>query len=159
MSEPVNKPANQSKRKVSRVPLLIVEDNPDHWLIIRAALAQCFPEVEAIWVNHSAQALTYLNECVTTAGKLPRLILLDLYLPRREDGWALLETIKAHSSFQQLPVIALSSSQLPEDIIGSYSLGVSSFLNKPATYHQWLDLFYTFRRYWWELVSLPHTAR
>ncbi len=142
------------RRKTNKIPILVVEDNADHWLIIRSALAQCFPEVEPIWLNHKTQVLTYLEQCVSTEKKLPKLILLDLYLPRREDSLSLLESIKSHSVYRQLPVIVLSHSQDAGDIEQSYSANASSYIVKPVTYHQWLNCFYTFRRYWLESVTL-----
>lgn len=48
-------------RKVKQVSTLIVENNAEHWLIIRSALAQCFPEVKPVWVNNAAQIVTYLE--------------------------------------------------------------------------------------------------
>lgn len=143
------------RRKLRQIPILIVEDNADQWLIIRSVLTQCFPEVEPVWINNTDQAITYLEAHGQVTDKLPRLILTDLYLPRREDGWALLEFIKTHSFVRRPPVIMLSSSTDDGDIERSYSLNASSYIVKPETYHQWLNCFYTFRRYWWEVVTLP----
>lgn len=143
------------RRKPNRIPILVVEDNADQWLIIRSALSQCFPEVEPIWVNTADQANIYLDGCSFDEVKLPRLILLDLYLPRREDSLGLLVGVKAHPVYRQVPVIMLSESDEAEDIARSYAAGVASYIVKPTTYHQWLTCFYTFRRYWWESVKLP----
>ena len=143
------------RRKADRIPILIIEDNADHWLIIRSALSQCFPEVEPVWMNNSVQTLKYLESCLPDESKLPRLILMDLRLPRPEDGWALLEAIKTSDFYRQVPVVMLSSSQDRQDIEKAYSLSVASYIVKPGTYHQWLNCFYSFRRYWWETVILP----
>ena len=151
--------STSKRRKTSRIPILIVEDNADHWLIIRSALAQCFPEVDPVWVNNAAQTLTYLDGCLPDENKLPQLIVLDLFLPRQEDGWAVLESIKTHALYRRLPVVMLSSSRERADIEKAYSFGVASYIIKPSTYHQWLNCFYTFRRYWWETVTLPLRAQ
>lgn len=143
------------RRKLSRIPILVVEDNADQWLIIRSALAQCFPEVEPIWMNNNTQVVHYLESCLSDDKQLPRLVISDLYLPRREDGFSLLEFIKGHDVFRQLPVVILSNSEDHKDIEKSYALSIASYIVKPVTYHQWLNCFYTFRRYWLEAVSLP----
>ena len=143
------------RQKANRIPILIVEDNADHWLIIRSALSQCFPEVEPIWVNNAPQTLKHLENCSPDESRLPRLILLDLYLPRREDSWGLLESIKNHPVYRHVPVVGLSSSQNHDDIVKSYMIGIVSYIVKPVTYHQWLTCFHTFRSYWWESVTLP----
>lgn len=143
------------RRKLPRIPILVVEDNADQWLIIRSALAQCFPEVEPLWMNNNSQVIHHLENCLSTEKQLPRLVLTDLYLPRREDGFSLLESIKGHSVFRQLPVVILSNSEDSKDIEKSYALSIASYIVKPVTYHQWLNCFYTFRRYWLEAVRLP----
>ena len=143
------------RRKLRRVPVLIVEDNADQWLIIRAALAQCFPEIEPIWVNTLTQAVAYLKDNSQDADKLPRLILSDLYLPSQEDGWALLDFVKTYQFVRRPPIVVLSSSRDAKDIEKTYMFSAASYIIKPETYHQWLNCFYTFRRYWWEVVSLP----
>ncbi len=143
------------RRKMQQAPILIVEDNADQWLIIRSVLTQCFPEVEPIWINNTAQTISYLQTHSQSSDKLPRLVLSDLYLPRREDGWALLEFIKTHPFSQRPLAVILSSSKDVDDIMKAYSFGIASYIIKPETYHQWLNCFYTFRRYWWEVVVSP----
>ncbi|MBD2701415.1 response regulator [Spirosoma sp. BT702] len=143
------------RRKGLQVPILIVEDNADQWLIIRAVLKQCFPEVEPIWINNTAQAIAYLEMQAMDVAKVPRMILSDLYLPRKEDGFALLEFIKQHQFYRKPPVIMLSASEDVEIISAAYALNAASYIIKPGSYHEWLNYFYTFRRYWWEIVTLP----
>ncbi|MBD2752276.1 response regulator [Spirosoma validum] len=147
------------RRKQRQIPILIVEDNADQWLIIRAALTQCFPEVEPIWANTVSQAILYLETNTQETSKFPRLILCDLYLPRKEDGWALVEFLETNKFSRKPTVIILSSSQEADDIEKAYSLGVASYIVKPGTYHQWLNCFYTFRRYWWEVATLPFLSQ
>ncbi|MFD2937172.1 response regulator [Spirosoma flavum] len=143
------------RRKVRQVPILIVEDNADQWLIIRSALSQCFPEVEPIWLNNADQTIKYLETHAADPDKLPRLILSDLYLPRREDGLSVLEFVKNHEFYRKPPIIILSSSQDDEDIAKVYSFSVASYIVKPDSYREWLNCFYAFQRYWWGIVKLP----
>lgn len=149
------KKTSLKQRKADRVPILIVENDADQWLIIRSVLAQCFPEVEPLWVNNAAQAVSYLEKASLSKRKLPWLILLELHLPRPEDGWSLLKLIKDNPQHQQIPIIILSHSKEPKEIAKSYSLAIASYIVKPTTYHQWMKCFYCFRKYWWELVTLP----
>ena len=143
------------RRKADRTPILVVENDADQWLIIRSALAECFPEVEPIWVNTAAQAVTYLESATPNKRKVPWLILLELHLPRPQDGWSLIESIKAQPAYQAIPLIVLSRSGEPEEIAKSYTLDVASYIIKPTTYHKWMRCIYSFRSYWWETVT-PH---
>lgn len=149
----------QKRRKVTLFPIMIIEDNADQWLIMRAALMQCFPEVELIWINNVFQAKIYLESHSTNETKLPRLILSDLYLPCREDGWALLDFVRTHTFERKPPVVIISASPEEDDITKVYSLGGASYIVKPRTYHEWVTSLYAFRRYWWELVRLPLSTR
>ncbi|GAB4024870.1 response regulator [Spirosoma koreense] len=149
------KQATSRRRKVRQFPILIVEDSADQWLIIRSVLTQCFPEVEPIWMNNAAQAIVYLERHAEDTDHLPRMVLSDLYLPSREDGLSILEFVKNHTFYRKPPIIMLSSSQAPEDIAEVYSFSGTSYIVKPKSYHEWLNSFYAFRRYWWDLATLP----
>ncbi|GAB3551617.1 response regulator [Spirosoma fluminis] len=142
--------------RLRRGPILVVEDNDDHWFLIRWALLRTLPGVEVVRTATANETLTYLDRCLNETRKLPELILQDLYLPQREVGWELLEAIKQHHTFRRLPVIVLSYSDDPGDIEQSYYLRTTSYLVKPTTYRDWISYFEDFRRYWWEAVTLPH---
>ena len=143
------------RRKIGQFPILIVEDNADQWLIIRSALSQRFPEVKPVWVNNKAQAIRYLENHAQNTDECPRLILVDLYLPRSEDGFELLEFTRQHHFNKKPPIIVLSESTADTDISKVYDLGVFSYIVKPTNYTEWLNCFNSIRRYWWELVTLP----
>ncbi len=138
--------------------ILVVEDNDDHWFLTRWALLQTLPGIEAVRTTNAGETLEYLNDCLEADALLPGLILLDLYLPNREDGWHVLETVKLHYILRRLPVVLLSSSEHPDDIEQSYYLRGSSYLVKPSSYPEWITHFEGFRRYWWEAVTLPQRA-
>ncbi|GAA4470907.1 response regulator [Nibrella saemangeumensis] len=145
-----------SKQRVTRTPVLVVEDNADQWTIIQGAIKECFPEVEAIWVSDADQALAYLEETKTQAGQLPKLIFLDLYLPQREDGWKLLKQLKDPAmGFSLLPVVVLSHSSQPEDVEEAYDFWLTSYIVKPLDYDQWISALTALRNYWWNVVTLP----
>jgi CheY-like chemotaxis protein len=136
--------------------ILVVEDNYDHWIIIRTVLKECLAEVEPIWAANADEALDYLNAAADQQQVLPKLILLDLYLPDRATGWHILEQLKKPASpFLKLPVVILSHSNDPSDISLSYRYGGTSYLIKPLNYADWVAHFQMLRHYWWEVVTLP----
>ena len=140
----------------NRSSILIVEDNADHWAIINAALHQVMPQVKAVWVADEQAALLHLNQCLSTPRDLPRLILLDLYLPHREQGMGLLKQIKdLLSLFRLIPVVVLSTSELKQDIQETYDWASTSYMVKPTNSTQWLAHFDTFKQYWEMTVTLP----
>lgn len=151
----MTKSISSSHRKVAKAAILVVEDNADQWFLIRWALQQRFPEVEAIWMSDATQAVIYLETCLQNSQELPRLVLLDLYLPNRHQGWSLLEILKTHHIYREMPVIILSHSSDADDISESYALRGNSYIVKPSGYEKWLECISCFRKYWWDAVTLP----
>ncbi|GAB3892662.1 response regulator [Larkinella knui] len=150
----VKSKTNTNRLRNARI--LIVEDNSDHLVLITKAIQQSFTGVESVMVTDEHAAINYLRECVQTGVRLPQLILLDLYLPERQNGWNLLKMIKSHTpEISQIPVVIFSNSDHHEDITESYDLGVTSYVVKPINYDEWVDYFQTLKDYWWETVSLP----
>ncbi len=149
-TQPVN------NRNFKHATLLIVEDNDDHSQLIQLAVKQTLPEIQLIRVADAGQALSYLDNCLLTGRDLPKLILLDLYLPDREDGWGLLKQIKyKSSSYKQVPVVILSNSSNPKDVSQSYFYGSTSYITKPVSRLEWQKYIQALRWYWWETVTLP----
>ncbi|GAA4470356.1 response regulator [Nibrella saemangeumensis] len=136
--------------------VLVVEDNPDHWVFMQKAMQENFTEVEPVVTTSAAQTLDYLTTCSNRAEVPPKLILMDLYLPDRKDGWQLLNQIKKlDPPFDRIPVVVLSHSNNPQDIAESYRQGINSYLVKPTQYQEWLHCFQVIKEYWWETVTLP----
>ena len=85
---------------------------------------------------------------------LPDLILLDLKMPKK-DGREVLQEIKSDPRFKRIPVVALTTSTAADDVGFSYEAGVNSYVTKPATFRELVDLMNTLSRYWFELAELP----
>ena len=68
-----------------------------------------------------------------TASGLPRLVLLDLQLPR-VDGVEVLRRLRARPATRLVPVVILSSSLEREDLATSYALGANSYIRKPVDF-------------------------
>ncbi len=84
----------------------------------------------------------------------PQLILLDLNMPRK-DGREALEEIKSNPDLRRIPVVALTTSQAEEDVLGTYNSGVSSYITKPVTFAGLQRVVQGLTEYWFELVKLP----
>ncbi|MBD2754335.1 response regulator [Spirosoma validum] len=139
-----------------RAKVLIIEDSNDHWMLIKNVMQQCLPEVVPVRVDTPDKALILLHSWTTQEWEIPKLILQDLYLPDRADGWYLLDQIKAMPSpCNRIPVVVLSSSNARKDIEEAYRRGSSSYLVKPTNYEGWHAFFQELRAYWWETVTLP----
>lgn len=148
-----------SRSNFKNARLLIIENNPDHGIIISSAVRECLPEVNVVVVKTEGETVAYLNHCLLEEWDVPKLILMDLYLPDRQTGWRLLEQIKEMpNALAKVPVVILSSSASRSDITEAYERGCSSYLVKPGAFDDWLSYFRMLRTYWWETVTLPNAS-
>ena len=139
-----------------RARILVVEDNDDYWVLIQRAMLQVLPEVMPVRATNHVEAKKLLVEWSRDEWEMPKLVLLDLYLPERKDGWQVLEDIRGLSApCNQVPVVMLSSSDVQADITEAYRRGSTSYLIKPTVYTEWISYFKQLRTFWWETVTLP----
>lgn len=82
------------------------------------------------------------------------LILLDLNMPRK-NGKEVLSEIKADDSLKSIPVIVFTTSRSPSDIQEAYQLGSNSYMVKPNSFRETLDLIQQLAGFWFTTVELP----
>ncbi len=78
----------------------------------------------------------------------PRLVLLDLKLPR-VDGLEVLKQIKDDARTRTIPVVVLTSSREERDLVISCKLGVNSYIQKPVDFDQFHDTVKQLGLYCW----------
>ncbi len=77
----------------------------------------------------------------------PRLVLLDLKLPRM-DGLEVLARIKGCPATASIPVVAFTSSRHSSDIQAAYTLGVNSYVVKPVEFEEYSEALKATVLYW-----------
>lgn len=139
--------------------VLLVEDNPSEERLTLRAFRQAGIEQEVFVVRDGAEALEYLfaegRYANRSAAEQPALTLLDLKLPLL-DGFEVLQRIRQDARTQWNPVVVLTSSAHPEDIVRCYQIGANSYLQKPVDFRKFVDLAITFTHYWlnWNLLPI-----
>jgi len=140
-----------------QVEILLVEDNPlDAELTIRA-LKKGGLANKLLWLKDGEQALDYLFRRGAYTDRddiLPRLVLLDLKMPR-VDGIEVLRTIKKDERTRRIPVVVMTSSQEERDVAQSYDLGVNSYVVKPVDFGAFADLARQAGFYWLAINRAP----
>lgn len=120
-----------------KIRILLAEDNAaDVWLIQEALKRQSLDyEIE----NHTTadDAIQAIRRCGDGNASLPDLILLDYNLPKGHGG-EVLEAAVANPNLAGVPKAILSSFMQPHEIEKMLSLGVSCFIPKPASLHDFL---------------------
>lgn len=107
--------------------VLIVDDDPDHLLIIRRALDEAGLPVAV----ESVEDATMAQRLLVDGAVRPDLVLLDINMPGLS-GFDLLRAIKADPGLRRMPVVMLTSSELLADVEQAYELGASGYISKPS---------------------------
>ena len=142
----------------SGMEILLVEDNPEDVEITLRTFRKYNLSNKIHVVRDGEEAL----ECIfctgryagRSAGSDPRLILLDLKLPK-VDGIEILERCKSDPRTKSIPVVVLTSSREERDLVNSYDLGVNSFVVKPVDFSQFTEAVRRLGLYWMVLNQLP----
>lgn len=136
--------------------ILLVEDDPHDVELIELALDSYHFVNHIDVVEDGEQALQYLlgQEDHPPSHPLPRLVLLDLKLPK-VSGIKVLEAIRAHHRTQHLIVVVMTSSQEDRDLNSCYNLGVNSYIVKPLDVAQFIEVSRQVGFYWMMLNQPP----
>lgn len=143
--------------KKEPVVILMADDDDDDFMLTQKALTASKLLNTLVRVNDGEELLDYLLNRGDYEGKetlRPGIILLDLNMPRK-DGREALQEIKEHDSLKNIPVVVFTTSKAEEDVYRSYQLGVNSFITKPVTFNNLLEVMTSLGRYWFEIVELP----
>jgi CheY-like chemotaxis protein len=129
--------------------VLLVEDNEGDVEMARRALrdTDCILSV----AHDGVAALEFLARADE---RRPRLILLDLNMPRM-DGRRFLETVKQDAALKAIPVVMLTSSKSPADIRDCYERHASCYVVKPFGSSQFADTLRQVMRFWSVIGQLP----
>ncbi len=140
------------------VPILLVEDDAEDGYLIGEALAESRTPHRLVMVTDGEELMDYLKHQGRFANQAdwerPRLILLDLNMPRK-DGREALAEIKADPELRRIPVVIFTNSSDEDDILYCYNLGVSGFITKPVNFMGLLSAVQAISSYWLHTATLP----
>ena len=131
--------------------ILLVEDNEDDAFLMKHALTAAGVANPVFHVETGQQAIDYLSGVPPFQDRsrhpMPVIVFLDLKLPL-VSGHEVLGWIRGQRQLESLVVVVLTSSNEPSDVRRSYSLGANSYLVKPLTARQLIDLSKAFNWSW-----------
>jgi CheY-like chemotaxis protein len=139
------------------VGILLVEDNSfDAELTIRSFKDQKLAN-SVIWVKDGEQALDYVfrrGEYAERTGSDPRLILLDLKMPR-VGGIEVARALKGNDLTKHIPIVVMTSSNEESDIAECYKLGANSYIVKPLDFDALAEVARQAGYYWLAVNRAP----
>ena len=145
----------------SPATILLAEDDPDDRMLITRAFGKSKLASDVRTVADGEELMAYLKRTGGYADEnespRPKLILLDLNMPRKSGREALRE-IKADPKLRSIPVVVLTTSEAEADIVESYDTGANAYVTKPIRFEDLVSAMETLDRFWFNIVKLPADA-
>jgi CheY-like chemotaxis protein len=139
--------------------ILLVEDNEDDYEATIRSLKKNHFINPVRWCKSGREALDYLHNVGSYGDEAgapkPDLILLDLNMPGI-DGRQVLGQIKSEANLKSIPVVVLTTSSDAKDVDQCYSLGASTYIQKPVSFEGLTEAIRTMKDYWFGVAILPN---
>ena len=136
------------------VSIVLVEDNADDADLTLHALRKAKLANDVQVLRDGAEALDFLFGPGVGDTQQPRVILLDLKLPK-VSGLEVLQRLKADARTKGIPVVVLTSSREDRDIAEAYKLGANSYIVKPVGFEGFSQAVSNLGLYWLVLNTPP----
>ncbi len=140
------------------IDILLVDDDEADIKITLRAFGKEIIKNNVFSVRDGQAALDFVNHRgpYQHQEKYPRpdLILLDINMPKM-NGFEVLKKLKSAQETDCIPVVMLTSSQNPQDVMQCFKNGAASYIPKPVTYEELLQMVNVFNFYWRVINKLP----
>ena len=140
---------------MNKVYLLLVEDNEGDIVLTQEAFEERGLIHEMEVARDGEGAIQFLEDA-SRKNNLPNLILLDINMPR-VNGHEVLQYIKSKDALKHIPVIMLTTSSSPSDILKAYQNFVNGYITKPVNANEFLEVVSEIEDFWINTASLPKT--
>ena len=121
--------------------ILLVEDEPDHRVLLREALGRVATDVPVHEVGDGQEAISWMRKRAADPEALRGgVVILDLGLPRAS-GFQVLEWMREMPTLARTPVVVLTASENPMDADHAFNLGARGYFQKPADFRRYLEIF------------------
>jgi CheY-like chemotaxis protein len=111
--------------------ILVIDDSTTNVVLLEAVLMNKGYTID--------KAMNVKEAYEVMQKRLPRLILLDLLMPRI-NGFEFLQQLKSNQQYKDIPVIIVSALTDEETIQKTYQLGAQRFIKKPVDINQLIEI-------------------
>jgi CheY-like chemotaxis protein len=137
--------------------ILVAEDDVDDRYLLETAFAEKGYAEELAFVENGVELLDYLNNQLASPegadANLPRFILLDLNMPKK-NGREALKEIKEDVRLKKIPVIVFTTNKNENEIRRCYELGANTYIVKPVEFSALLNTVQDIRAYWMNTAEI-----
>lgn len=135
--------------------ILLIEDNAGDVRLLQEALKESSSPNHLHAVSDGVEGLAFLKkQGKWTSAPRPDLIILDLNLPRK-DGREVLSELKEDPDLKRIPVVVLTTSKAPEDILKTYNFHANCYITKPVDLDEFYRVVKSIEDFWFKTVILP----
>jgi CheY-like chemotaxis protein len=128
--------------------VLMADDDEEDCYLAKEALEATGTEATFSSVKDGLELMTNLLERTRNNPEgLPDVILLDLNMPRKHGREVLLE-IRSEPRLQHIPIVILTTSEEEEDMVFTRKAGADTFMTKPNTFVEWVELMKSVAECW-----------
>jgi signal transduction histidine kinase/DNA-binding response OmpR family regulator len=126
--QPLQRRGTQSLPELRGLRVLVVDDNATNRRILHDMLTHW--DMRPYCVASGPEALRAMHEAAVEGTPFP-LVLLDAMMPEM-DGFAVAEELRRNRVYDGVTIMMLSSADEQADIVRCRSIGIQSYLTKPA---------------------------
>ena len=124
MPIPLKASRDEDAPRAARQTIVVVEDQPDQALFIRALLQGKYA---LVFAANAVEAVAGLEELGERVG----LVLMDVLLAGGEDGLSLTRRLRADRRWKDLPIVVTTAHAFEEDHERALAAGCTAYLAKP----------------------------
>jgi CheY-like chemotaxis protein len=105
--------------------------------------------------NNGLEALDFLRGKTEPFGEIPKIILLDLNMPKM-GGIEFLREIRKDEKLKNISVFVMTTSNEDKDKVDAYNLNVAGYILKPLSMERFVEAVSTLNNYW-KLCEFPES--
>ena len=140
-----------------RTDIVYVEDNLDHAELVLRVMERQGVRQRVVHLENGEQAVALLEAVKVGTAERPKLVLLDLRLPR-VDGIEVLRHVKSTLELRDIPVVIFTTSCGDRDVQDAYANFANSYLVKPDDLSSLNRLLTDLSTYWLEYNQVQSSS-
>ncbi len=142
-------------KMTEQIFILVAEDDADDRFLLHSAFEENQFNDRLHFVENGVELMDFLHGLLNIGQSgLPRIILLDLNMPKK-DGREALKEIKQNDLLKFIPVIVFSTTNNEQEMRRCYELGANSYITKPNSFESLIKTVAALRSYWANTTSIP----
>jgi CheY-like chemotaxis protein len=135
------------------ISIMLVEDDEVDVMNLKRAFKKNNINNPLYLAGNGLEALETLRKCGTEEMPMPRIILLDLNMPKM-NGIEFLKELRKDENLHRLSVFVMTTSNKDNDIIEAYNLNVAGYILKPLSMDKFMSAVAALSNYW-QLCEFP----